>query len=150
MKTQYEVLTEDPEFRKMVALEFLVLQASEVIARLMAEQGLSKADLARRLNKSRAWVTQLLNGQANMTIRTLAEVVHELDGEVVLHSQNPRWKSGASPKSSRPVVYRMDNYSFGQPRAANEVFRLNDVNLTYAGDETAPESEDAVRPGYAA
>ena len=59
-------------------------------ARLMAAQNVSKADLARRLNKSRAWVTQLLSGKANMTVRTLAEVVYTLDAEVKLHTQAPR------------------------------------------------------------
>ena len=74
MKTQHEVLMEDPEFRRLLSIEALVAEASEVIARLMAEQNVSKADLARRLKKSRAWVTQLLSGKANMTVRTLAEV----------------------------------------------------------------------------
>ena len=89
MKTQHEILMEDPEFRRLLSIEALVAEASEVIARLMAEQNVSKADLARRLNKSRAWVTQLLSGKANMTVRTLAEVVNTLDAEVKLHTRRP-------------------------------------------------------------
>lgn len=91
MKTQHEVLMEDPEFRRLLSVEALVAEASEAIAKLMAEQNVSKADLARRLNKSRAWVTQLLSGKANMTVRTLAEVVYTLDAEVKLHIQAPSW-----------------------------------------------------------
>jgi transcriptional regulator with XRE-family HTH domain len=87
MRTQHEVLMEDPEFRRLLAIEALVAESSEVIARLMADQNVSKADLARRLNKSRAWVTQLLSGKANMTVRTLAEVVYALDAAVKLHAQ---------------------------------------------------------------
>jgi transcriptional regulator with XRE-family HTH domain len=87
MKTQHEVLMEDPEFRRLLAIEALVAESSEAIARLMADQNVSKADLARRLNKSRAWVTQLLGGKANMTVRTLAEVVYALDAEVKLHAE---------------------------------------------------------------
>jgi transcriptional regulator with XRE-family HTH domain len=92
MKTQHEVLMEDPEFRRLLSIEALAAEASELIARLMAEQKVSKADLARRLNKSRAWVTQLLSGKANMTVRTLAEVMYTLDAEVKLHAQPPSWK----------------------------------------------------------
>jgi DNA-binding phage protein len=84
MKTQYEILTEDPEFKKDLAIETLALNAAGVVAGLMAEQAVTKAGLARRLNKSRAWITQLLGGKANMTIRTLAEVVHALGAEVSL------------------------------------------------------------------
>jgi transcriptional regulator with XRE-family HTH domain len=83
---------EDPEFRRLLAVEALVAESSEVIARLMAEQNVSKADLARRLNKSRAWVTQLLSGRTNMTVRTLADVMYTLDAEVKLQTQPPGWK----------------------------------------------------------
>ena len=89
MKTQHEVLMEDPEFRRLLSIEALVAEASEVIARLMAEQNVSKADLARRLKKSRAWVTQLLSGKANMTVRTFAEVAYALNAEVKLQAQPP-------------------------------------------------------------
>ena len=58
---------------------------------------MSKADLARRLNKSRAWVTQLLSGKANMTVRTLAEVVYALNAEVKLRAQRPRSKAAGKP-----------------------------------------------------
>jgi transcriptional regulator with XRE-family HTH domain len=99
MKTQHASLMEDPEFRRLLSVEALAAEASEVIAKLMAEQNVSKADLARRLNKSRAWVTQLLSGKANMTVRTLAEVAYTLDAEVKLQSQPPSWTmSGRSPK----------------------------------------------------
>jgi transcriptional regulator with XRE-family HTH domain len=92
MKTQHAVLMEDPEFRRLLSVETLVAEAAETIASLMAEQNLSKADLARRLNKSRAWVTQLLSGKANMTVRTLAEVAYTLGAEVQLQARTPSRK----------------------------------------------------------
>lgn len=102
MKTQHASLMEDPEFRRLLCVEALVVEASEAIARLMAEQNVSKADLARRLNKSRAWVTQLLSGKANMTVRTLADVVYTLGAEVKLHAQPPSWAvSGRSLDAGR-------------------------------------------------
>jgi transcriptional regulator with XRE-family HTH domain len=115
MKTQHAVLMEDPEFRKLLAIESLVAESSEVIASLMAEQNVSKAALARRLNKSRAWVTQLLSGNANMTVRTLAEVAHVLDAEVKLHAQPSRLENGGKVQQStvsgqraqRPAVRRL-------------------------------------------
>jgi transcriptional regulator with XRE-family HTH domain len=64
----------------------------------------SKADLARRLNKSRAWVTQLLSGKANMTVRTLAEVVYTLDAEVKLHAQPPSWKMAGRSRRTRTLL----------------------------------------------
>jgi transcriptional regulator with XRE-family HTH domain len=97
MKTQHDVLTEDPEFRRLLSIEALVAETAEVIAELMVRQNVSKADLARRLDKSRAWVTQLLSGKTNMTIRTLAEVVYTLDAEVKVHAQPPGWRTAGKP-----------------------------------------------------
>jgi len=82
MKTQQDVLMQDPEFRRLFAIESLAGSASNIIAELMEQQGVNKAELAKRLKKSRSWITQLLSGKANMTIRTLAEVAHALGGEV--------------------------------------------------------------------
>jgi transcriptional regulator with XRE-family HTH domain len=93
MKTEHELLMADPEFRRLLAVETLVAEAAEAVSALMAEQNVAKADLARRLNKSRAWVTQLLSGKTNMTIRTLAEVAYVLDAEVKLKPQPARWKA---------------------------------------------------------
>lgn len=65
----------------------------------MAEAGVNKAELARRLGKSRAYVTQLLGGRANMTVRTLADVAYALDAEVKLDAR-PHTTSAARKQKS--------------------------------------------------
>ena len=97
MKTQHEILMKDPEFQRLLSIEALVADASELIASLMAEQNMSKAGLARRLNKSRAWVTQLLCGNANMTVRTLAEVAFAMHAEVKLEARSSGRKMARKP-----------------------------------------------------
>ena len=87
MKTRHNVLMRDPEYRRIFAIEGLVTDAAELVAQLMQDQGVTKAELARRLKKSRAWVTQLLSGKANMTIRTFAEAVYALGSQVSLDAQ---------------------------------------------------------------
>ena len=71
----------DPEYRRLYAVEGLVTDAAEFVSQLMEEQGVNKAELARRLDKSRAWVTRLLSGNADMTMRTFAELVYALGAE---------------------------------------------------------------------
>ena len=44
LKTGLEILREDPEFWRRVAVEALVAEASEVTAGLMAQQNLSRDD----------------------------------------------------------------------------------------------------------
>ena len=150
MKTQHEILMEDPEFRRLLSIEALVAEASETIARLMAEQNVSKADLARRLNKSRAWVTQLLSGKANMTVRTLAEVVYAVDAELKLHAQPPSWKRAGKPLGTgwQPVVFKMDTYLIESPMAAEDLFRLQ--TPTQWDSASVSPGEDATCSEFAA
>ncbi|MEK7406125.1 MAG: helix-turn-helix transcriptional regulator, partial [Acidobacteriota bacterium] len=96
---------EDPEYRKLYAIEGLITDAAELVARLMEEKVVNKAELARRLGKSRAWVTQLLSGKANMTIRTLAEVVHVLGAGVKLSTQLQKVPSAGGTASPAPRLH---------------------------------------------
>ena len=57
-----------PEFET----ELLIAQATDEIARVLHEQGLTRADLAERLGTTRALVTHVLSGSRNMTLRTVA------------------------------------------------------------------------------
>ena len=153
MKTQHEVLMEDPEFRRLLSIEALVAEASELIAKLMTEQNVSKADLARRLKKSRAWVTQLLSGKANMTVRTLAEVVYTLDAEVKLHAQ-PTWKMAGKPVGAgwQPIVFKMDKYVVESPMVSEDLFRLRTDQMTSTQEDLASVTpgEDPAHSEYAA
>ncbi len=60
----------------------IVQGASEVIRALMDRQGVTKAELARRVGKSRAYVTQSLGGDRNMTLGTLARFADALNADV--------------------------------------------------------------------
>ena len=97
MKTRHEVLMQDPEYRRLYAIEGLVTDAAEFVSRLMEEQGVNKAELARRLGKSRAWVTRLLSGSANMTMRTFAELVYALGAEVQIVRKDRDSQRGRQP-----------------------------------------------------
>ena len=64
---------------KEVAREELIYHLTEDLLVMLERRGLSKADLARRLNKSPSFVTQVLSGSRNMTLRTLSDICYELD-----------------------------------------------------------------------
>jgi transcriptional regulator with XRE-family HTH domain len=55
-----------------------LFRVTEDILVAMEDQGVSKAELAQRLGKSKARISQLLGGSSNMTIGTLAEIAFAL------------------------------------------------------------------------
>lgn len=149
MKTRHEILMEDPEYRKLYAIEGLVTDAAELVARLMQEQGLNKAQLARRLGKSRAWVTHLLGGKANMTMRTFAEVIHLLGAQACLSTQ-PQPSARERPSHPHPRV------TLFKIHCGKDLFRAQTASQFAYTDSIAPvwaTRDDAATPddsGWAA
>lgn len=63
------------------AREGLIYNVTEDLLVLMEQQGVSKKELARRLGRSRSYVTQLLSGTRNMTLGTLSDICFALGTE---------------------------------------------------------------------
>ncbi|MDQ6653873.1 MAG: helix-turn-helix domain-containing protein [Acidobacteriota bacterium] len=81
-KTTFEKFIEDAERRRIFEQESLAFEATELISSLMEEQKIKKSDLAKRIGKSKAYVTQLLSGTRNMTLHTFADLVFALGHKV--------------------------------------------------------------------
>jgi transcriptional regulator with XRE-family HTH domain len=68
------LLLNDKHGKKELSRQKLIVDVTEQIWEAMAVAELSKADLARALETSKSNVTQLLGGQRNMTLSTLADI----------------------------------------------------------------------------
>lgn len=66
-------------YERLLAQERLILDATEAIVALLEERGVTRQELAVRLGKSKGFVSQLLSGERNMTLRTLADLGYALD-----------------------------------------------------------------------
>ena len=88
-------------------LRGLSLTPRSLIADLLERRKMKKADLARLLNKTPAFVSQLLNGKANMTVRTLAEVVYVLGGSVKMSAEDEDEANAKSDDSAGAHTFHM-------------------------------------------
>jgi len=73
-ETLIETLTRTEEGRRLFQQERAILEVTELICEIMEDDGVSRSELAKRLKKSKGYITQLLDGEANMTIRTISDV----------------------------------------------------------------------------
>lgn len=62
-----------------------VHELTEDLSRLMEQRGVSKAELARRLGSSPAYVTKVLRGNTSFTIEAMVRLARALDGKLSLH-----------------------------------------------------------------
>jgi transcriptional regulator with XRE-family HTH domain len=62
------------ENARLVAQELLITEVTEEIWKAMEEVGLDKSDLASRMGAAKGYVSQVLSGSRNMTLRTLCDI----------------------------------------------------------------------------
>lgn len=97
----------DPDYE----FEVLLLEVNRQISALMKSEGVRKVDLAGRLGVSRAFITKLLRGETNVTLKTLVRVAIALNAEfkiqfvpVEANVMQERWTEQRSPRGSLRLV----------------------------------------------
>lgn len=75
---------DEPRYAAIYAEEAAMVDASELIAEALERSGMSQADLARALGVSRSEITARLQGERNITVRTLAQTLHALGSSLSL------------------------------------------------------------------
>jgi len=85
--------------------ERVIFEATELICHILERDGVSRGELSRMVEKSPGRVSQLLDGTANMTLRTASDLFTALGYE--LH-----------PQAIRPVMAREHlTYAYQTPPA---------------------------------
>lgn len=107
-ETLTEKLTKTPEGMRLYQQERAILEVTELVCELMEEQDVSRSELAERLGKTKGYITQLLDGRTNMTVRTISDVFTALDRAV--HFQEGPVSATVSPA---PMISLMAETCWG-------------------------------------
>jgi transcriptional regulator with XRE-family HTH domain len=82
-KTDYERFEEaSAESRRLLRQEELILDVTSAICSVIEREGIKKAELAKRLDRTPGFVSQILAGGRNLTLRTIADVADALGSRV--------------------------------------------------------------------
>jgi transcriptional regulator with XRE-family HTH domain len=114
----------DPEFRKLLAQEELILEVTETICELLENEKVPRKELADRLGKSKGFVSQLLNGGRNLTLRTVADILHVLGYKVALKPD----KLVTHRRASNVIEFSQSQTAYQTPKGPKYI---HDVKLRY-------------------
>lgn len=64
--------------RSLIEEERLILDATELVCELMEAEGVNQTELARRLQVSKPSISQMLSGDNNLTLRSMANIAAAL------------------------------------------------------------------------
>lgn len=101
-------------YDRMVEQERLILEATELIYELMEEKSVTKAELARRVGKTRGYLTQILSGRRNMTLRTLADLAFALGHRLEVESRVLASRRSATSTAHRDRENRLARRARGR------------------------------------
>jgi transcriptional regulator with XRE-family HTH domain len=87
LTTYEEMLLEDPQGLRQ---EELIIEVTEALARALRNTGITQTELAAKLGKSKGFVSQILGGGRNLTLRTLADVAGALECKVQIEVKPQR------------------------------------------------------------
>jgi transcriptional regulator with XRE-family HTH domain len=120
-KTLLDKYLEDPEFARLMAQGDLIMEVTETLCELLEKEKLSRKELADRLGKSKGFISQLLNGGRNLTLRTVADILHVLGYKVSLIPQKLKQKSNIiefQTFKDRYVMPKNPTYKWGELKSS--------------------------------
>jgi transcriptional regulator with XRE-family HTH domain len=93
--------------KRLVAQETLILETTEALWSALEAAGITKSELAERMGTTKGYVSQVLSGARNMTLRTLSDICFALRASprLAIERQDPQWttEEGATVRvNSRP------------------------------------------------
>jgi plasmid maintenance system antidote protein VapI len=77
-RTLYEEYTKDKEFERLMAQEDLIMQVTESFCKILADENIKRKSLAEMLGKTKGLISQILNGNRNITLRTISDMAQAL------------------------------------------------------------------------
>lgn len=108
----------------------------------MDELGMKRADLARKIDASTAYVTKVMRGDANFTLETMTKLAMAVNGKLavrivaddatvmILHKGQHGWRFERGPRQEIATASSIFKLAPGQ-LAANEHYG-NELQLSYA------------------
>ena len=107
-------------YERLLCQERLILDVTEQLAGALEDDGVTRAELARRLGRTPGFVSQLLGGGRNLTLRTIADIAAAL-------CLRPSFKLSSDRKavSEWTNETNYNNYNW-TPQKAPQVARLSE------------------------
>jgi transcriptional regulator with XRE-family HTH domain len=95
----------DTAFQRMVRQEELILDVTNKLTEALEEAGVTKSELAKRIERSPGLISQVFGGGRNLTLRTISDIAAAL-------SLRPTLQLSPDTKSVREVEARWQQHFF--------------------------------------
>lgn len=120
-ETLYEEFMKEKEFERIMAQEDLIMEVTEGFCEILENENLKRSNLAQLMGKTKGYISQLLNGSRNITLRSLSDIAYYLGYRVDISfkkkvkkiqrdSYSLSWDMSQKNKLSPENVHVADDY----------------------------------------
>ena len=95
-ETTFDQFVADEKGMRLFQQERLAAEITELMCRTMRECGINRSQLADRLHKSKGRISQILNAETNLTLRTVADIFTVLGKTLTIDAQRPVCPKGTA------------------------------------------------------
>ena len=102
-----------PTYERLLRQERLILDVTEQLAGALENNGVTRAELARRMGRTPGFVSQVLSGGRNLTLRTIADIAGALSLRPSLKVSHERTDG---PHRQRVAIGAHERHHFAHDR----------------------------------
>jgi transcriptional regulator with XRE-family HTH domain len=110
----FKALFQEAEQRGTYQIASVILDFTEELHKQMEKNGVSRVELARRLNVSPAYVTKALRGNVNFTVETMVRLANAVGGKIYVHlapeSHEVRWFDVIERAPQKPPTWEKGSF----------------------------------------
>jgi transcriptional regulator with XRE-family HTH domain len=129
-ETIYEEFIKDNEFERLMAQEDFILDVTESFCDILEKDNIKRSKLAELLGKTKGYISQILGGGRNITLKTMADIAFVLGYEIDVRFV----------KKSKKV--KKDSYSFSWEVGKKSTLDISDCS---APDDYYPACQKLTR-----
>jgi len=102
-QTDYEVFEQSSvRNRRLLQEEELILDVTEALSEVLERESVSRTALAQKLGKTKGFVSQILAGGRNLTLRTIADITDALGYRIRIVFSKETESKQKTPRAQKP------------------------------------------------
>lgn len=105
--------TSSAENRRLLKQEELILEVTEALTAALNDSRITRSELAKRLGKTKGFVSQLLAGGRNLTLRTVSDIADAIGVSISIEVESSKAGRAKLARGSNPrsIARRSSGYA---------------------------------------
>lgn len=104
MKTLNDNNKKNNDLERLKMQEHLILDVTENFCEILENEGVNRSSLAKIMGKTKGYISQILNGGRNLTLRSMADLAYHLGYNITIQFQKKQTSERAENTAETVLI----------------------------------------------